>query len=162
MRFFAALLMGATLMASCSRPTEPPRQANADFVVAPDGDDAGPGTAAQPFATPARARDAVRQLVAAGLAKDVTVRLRGGTYCLPQGIAFGPEDSGTAEHRITYAAWPGEVPILVGGVPVTGWTPHAAGIWRAAIPEGIQPTQLFENGERLALARAPTRAASTS
>lgn len=155
MRFFAALLMGATLMASCSRPTEPPRQANADFVVAPDGDDAGPGTAAQPFATPARARDAVRQLVAAGLAKDVTVRLRGGTYCLPQGIAFGPEDSGTAEHRITYAAWPGEVPILVGGVPVTGWTPHAAGIWRAAIPEGIQPTQLFENGERLALARAP-------
>ncbi|HUT36444.1 MAG TPA: right-handed parallel beta-helix repeat-containing protein [Planctomycetota bacterium] len=132
----------------------PPRS-QATFCVATAGDDAGPGTADQPFATLARARDAVRQLVAAGLAKDVKVLLRGGTHYLPQGIAFGPEDSGTAEHRVAYAAWPGEAPLLVGGVAVTGWTKHAESIWQAAIPEGIQPTQLFENGERLALARAP-------
>ena len=39
----------------------------ADFYVAPDGDDANPGTAEKPFATLARARNAVREKVAVGL-----------------------------------------------------------------------------------------------
>lgn len=148
--------LAITVVLGCApMSSQPPGRMTADFVVAPDGDDTGPGTAGRPFATLARARDGVRQLVAAGLAKDVKVLLRGGTHYLPQGIVFGPEDSGTAGHRIAYAAWPGEAPVLVGGTPITGWTLHAENIWQAAIPEGVQPTQLFENGERLTLARAP-------
>ncbi len=132
-----------------------PEAEQADFFVAPDGDDGGPGTRSRPFATLARARDAVRKLVAAGLTRDVRVLLRGGTYYVPEGVAFGPEDSGTAEHAIAYAAYPGEVPVLVGGVRITDWTRHEGAVWRAPIPNGIEPTQLFENGRRLALARAP-------
>ena len=41
--------------------------AGADFYVAPNGKDSSPGTAAEPFATLANARDAVRAKVAAGL-----------------------------------------------------------------------------------------------
>jgi hypothetical protein len=121
----------------------------------------------------------VRQLIAAGLAKDVRVLVRGGAYYLPQGVSFGPEDSGTAEHRITYAACPGEVPVLIGSVRITGWTRlghsppgiitgrltpelreriRLGSIYEAPIPDGVEPSQLFEDHggyHRLTLARAP-------
>jgi len=90
----------------------------ADFYVAPDGDDADDGSYAAPFATVGRARDAVRQLIAAGLTDDVLVYLRGGAYYLDDAIAFGAEDSGTAEHRITYMGYPGETVSLNGGKPL--------------------------------------------
>ena len=143
------------LLFGCIRLAPVPEAARADFYVAPDGDDTGPGTLGSPFATLARARDAVRKRMAAGLTRDVRVLLRGGTYYVPEGVAFGPEDSGTAEHAVTYAAYPGEVPVLVGGVRLTDWTRHEGAVWRAPIPNGIEPTQLFENGRRLALARTP-------
>jgi len=150
------------------------------FYVAPDGDDGNPGTHRRPFATLARARDAVRKLVAAGLTHDVRVLLRGGTYYLPEGITFGPEDSGTADHSITYAARHGEHATLVGGVRITGWKPlgptpppvtgretpamreqaRLSAIHAAPIPEGIEPNQLFEDDggfHRLALARSPNQ-----
>ena len=41
--------------------------AGAEFYVAPNGNDANSGTAAEPFATVAKARDAVRRKAAAGL-----------------------------------------------------------------------------------------------
>ena len=125
------------------------------FHVAPAGDDAGPGTAAKPFATLRRARDAVRALIRTRPKGDVRVLVRGGTYYLPQGLAFGPEDSGSDKLCITYAARPGEVPVLVGGLRVTGWRRHKGSIRQATVPAGAQPDQLFENGRRLTLARAP-------
>ncbi|MFP4057291.1 MAG: right-handed parallel beta-helix repeat-containing protein [Candidatus Brocadiia bacterium] len=159
----------------------------ADFYVAVDGRDHWSGTLPEPngegtdgpFATLARARDAVRELVRQGNARDLRVYLRGGVYYLPQGIAFGPEDAGTADCRVTYAAAPGEAPTLVGGVRVVGWrrlgpsppevltgrlTPELrerirrGSIFVADIPEGIEPTQLFEDDggtRRMEFAREP-------
>jgi hypothetical protein len=49
----------------------------ADFHVAPNGRDEDPGTKEKPFATPTRAMDAVRALVAGGLKNHVRVVLRG-------------------------------------------------------------------------------------
>jgi hypothetical protein len=96
----------------------------ADFVVATTGSDDNPGTAAKPFATLARAREAVRKLNAGGPPKaTVTVLVRDGTYVLKETLAFGPEDSGTPERRIVYAAYPGEKPVLSGGRELTGWKP---------------------------------------
>ena len=135
----------------------------ADFYVATTGNDAWSGTFPAPnangtdgpFASPIRARDAVRELVRAGLDHDVAVYLRGGTYYLRESLLLEPEDSGTAEHAITYAAYPNEEVWLVGGVPLTGWRVYRDAIQVAAIPEGIEPRQLFENGQRVDLARAP-------
>lgn len=143
-----------------TRPESPPP---ADFYVAPSGSDQWSGRRPEaradhregPFATLARARDAVREQIAKGLADDVTVLVRGGTYCLKDGLALGPEDSGTAEHSITWAAYPGEVPVLVGGVAIEGWTPWKGRIEVAPIPDGAEPNQLFEAGRRLDLARTP-------
>ncbi|HOZ50110.1 MAG TPA: right-handed parallel beta-helix repeat-containing protein [Candidatus Hydrogenedentes bacterium] len=87
-----------------------------EFYVAVDGDDANPGTPAQPFATMEAARDAIRALKPAGpLAAPVTVYVRGGVY--PRAVSFvlTAEDSGTAVAPITYCAYGDETARLVGG-----------------------------------------------
>ena len=112
MRRFAALLVLAAAAVAA-----------ADLHVAPNGSDTAPGTAAKPFASLARARDAVRQRIAAGLQADVTVLIRGGTYFLAEPLVFGPEDSGTEQHSITYAAAPEATVVVSGGRRITGWQP---------------------------------------
>jgi hypothetical protein len=126
-----------------------------DFFVAPDGDDGGVGSIEKPFATVMRARDAVRELVAEGLERDVTVLIRRGTYYLSEGIVFEGEDSGTEAFSISYMAYPGERARLVGGVEVEGWKRYEGEIFVADIPEGVEAGQVFEDGVRLTLARAP-------
>ena len=86
-----------------------------DFYVASGGSDDNAGTVDEPFATLARARDAVRKRIAAGLKGGVTVLIRGGTYELSKTLTFGPEDSGTEKHAVTYAAYPGEQVVISGG-----------------------------------------------
>src|SRR5512136_2571843 len=89
--------------------------AAAEFHVALKGNDAGPGTKQEPFATPGRAMAAVRALVSSGLKTDVQVVLRGGIYALEAPLVFTSADSGTAVHAITYAAAPGETVVISGG-----------------------------------------------
>jgi len=52
----------------------------ADFHVAVDGSDTHAGSAAAPFATLARAQVAVREVIRAGLTRDVVVEVHGGWY----------------------------------------------------------------------------------
>jgi hypothetical protein len=131
----------------------------ADFVVATGGNDTNPGTPDKPFATVARARDAVRDKIAAGLQADVLVMIRGGVYRLTETLVFGPQDSGTQEHSITYAAYPGEKVVLSGGRIITGWKQGQGNIWTAQV-DGAKDgrwyfRQLFVNGRRAIRARTP-------
>ncbi len=130
-----------------------------NFYVAVDGDDANPGTAEQPFATVAAARNAVRRLRQEPLRHDVTVQIGGGTYQLAEPLVFGPEDAGTDTHRITYAAAPGEKPIFSGGRRITGWRATEAGRWVAELPTVKAGRwyfrQVFVDGRRGTRARAP-------
>jgi lysophospholipase L1-like esterase len=89
--------------------------------IAPDGSDANPGTEEEPFATLTHARDAVRLLKAEHPGEDVIVYLRGGVYRLADTVVFTSADSGNPGQTITYAAYPGETPILSSGIPVRGW-----------------------------------------
>jgi len=93
------------------------RAAALDLYVAPTGSDANAGTQAAPFATVARARDAIRTLKGgAGLpAEGVTVWLRGGLHNLAASVLFDSRDSGTASLPVTYAGWPGEDARITGG-----------------------------------------------
>ena len=127
----------------------------ANFYVSQQGDDANAGTLSRPFATLGRAIDAVRQLKKGGQKQDIAVLIRGGTYYVPGGVRLGPGDSGTKQYKITYAAYPGEVPVFVGGVRLAGWRKHKGDVYVTELPEGIRGTQLFENGRRMALARSP-------
>jgi hypothetical protein len=129
------------------------------FHVSPRGDDSGPGTEAVPFASPARALEAVRGFRAGGLKEEVRVVFRGGTYELAAPLVFTPLDSGTADHPITYAAQPGETVILSGGRRVIKWTTAAAGHWAATVPEakagGRSFRQFYINDRRATRARWP-------
>ena len=126
----------------------------ADFYVAVNGDDAHPGTKDLPFATVARARDAVRQLqqTAPQRSHPVIVKLGGGTYFLQEPLVFTPEDSGTAAARIVYASDPSDEAILSGGVLITGWREVAPGRWEAQLPAVAAGkwnfAQLYVNDQR--------------
>ncbi|MFC1719227.1 hypothetical protein ACFL6S_36590 [Candidatus Poribacteria bacterium] len=101
----------------------------ATFFVSTDGNDGWSGKLEAPnaektdgpFATIARARDAIREMKAdGGLSGPVNVMVRGGTHFLEETIVFGPEDSGTEDCCITYMAYPGEKPVISGGRKITG------------------------------------------
>ncbi|MEW6356515.1 MAG: right-handed parallel beta-helix repeat-containing protein [Planctomycetota bacterium] len=91
-------------------------QAGPEFHVAPDGEDANPGTATAPFRTLAKARDAVR--AQRPLKDGATVVIHAGTYWLPDPFEFGAEDGGAAGAPVVYRAAQGEPVWLNGGVPL--------------------------------------------
>src|SRR5262249_31488003 len=67
--------------------------------------------------------------------------------------------SGTKEHSIVYAAYPGETPVLNGGRAIAGWKPGEGKRWVAKLPAGPDGpwrfTQLFVDGKRQTRARLP-------
>ena len=133
-----AIMLSASLVAA----------APVELFVAPTGSDAAAGTKAAPFATPARARDALRELRAAGRLTDGgLVTFAGGIYYLADTLTFTPEDSGTEAAPIVYRAAPGATVVLSGGQPVTGWR-LAGGRWQAKMPADAAFSQLFVDGER--------------
>ena len=146
----------------------------ARFYVATTGSDAWSGRHAQPisgstdgpFATLARARDAVRELTArirSGSAMpegEIRVEVRAGRYYLREPLLLGPADSGSSGCPVTYAAYPDEEPILSGGVRLTAWQPFAGEILRCELPAGARGElarfrQLVLDGKRQRRARWP-------
>jgi len=145
------------------------------FYVSRAGDDAWSGKLAEPnaantdgpFATIARARDAIRALQShQPLRKPFTVYVRGGVYTLSAPLIFLPEDSGTAKGPITYTAYQGEKVVLSGGREITGWKravesgdENRPELWTAEVP-GVKEgqwyfRQLFVDGQRRQRARSP-------
>lgn len=132
-----------------------------DFHVAAQGNDANAGTLAQPFASIQRAQNAVRGLIQTGLQEDVTVFLHEGTHRLDRTLRFDPRDSGTPAHSVTYAAYPGQAPVLSGGRLITGWRPAKGNRWTVTIPAVKRGKwwfrQLYVDGQRLARGRYPAQ-----
>jgi hypothetical protein len=138
----------------------------ADFHVSPDGNDSDPGTKDKPFATLARARDAVRGLKAGAGVRDIRVLLRGGNYRIRETVVFSLADSAAPGKSIRYDAYPGETPVLTPGVPVTGWMreqnppaglPDAARgkLWSAPVPANLRAFHtLYDGPTRLPRARS--------
>jgi hypothetical protein len=139
-----------------------------DYYVSSTGDDSNPGTSAQPFATIKKARDTIRAFKTLPPG-GVTVWLEGGTYSITDTLIFDEFDSGQSERPITYAALPGENPVISSGIPVTGWTAVTAGsepagiaskavgqLWVADIPAGLESgfKTLYEGAEQLPRARS--------
>jgi hypothetical protein len=166
------LVLGAAVSVVAQAPAgERPAVKPVIYYVSTEGDDRWSGQGAAPnadrtdgpFATIARARDAVRELRRGGdLQQPVTVRIRTGTYYLDEPLVFGPADSGTPECPITYAAYGRERPRISGGRRITGWKPSEANgkrAWAVTIPEVIAGDwyfhQLFVNDHRRPRTRLP-------
>ncbi len=126
------------------------------YYVAPNGNDSWSGTLAAPnaaasdgpFATIDHARAAVRALKKIGLTQ-ITVQIRGGTYYLPSTLQFTGADSGTPALSIAYQRYPGESPVISGGVRVANWTSAGGNVWKTTLPASTQYFEsLFYNGVR--------------
>lgn len=154
---FAAVLLCAGLCAAAVPPV---------FHVAVNGDDAWSGTLPEPntggtdgpFLTLGRAQNALR---AAGTADGGMVYVHAGAYHLTEPLVLEKEDSGSETFPVVWQAVPGDTVRIVGGRPVTVFTPHAGDILKAdmtpfALPKGA-PRQLFFNGERQIPARWPNK-----
>ena len=87
------------------------------FHVSPSGKDGNPGTAAKPFATLERARDAIRESGIAGKTA-CTVWLHDGIYRRNHAFTLDGRDSGSREHPVVYRAR-GRAARLVGGTVVS-------------------------------------------
>jgi len=114
----------------------------ATYYVAPNGNDANPGTEMQPFATMEKAQATV-------LAGD-TVYFRGGTYLYTSATAANGvllDKSGKAGSRINYFAYTNEVPIFdfsgmtalarITGFRVTASYVHLKGLELKGVPQNI-------------------------
>lgn len=123
----------------------------ATLWVAPDGDDRAPGTRERPLATLAGARDAIRRMQP--LSEPVQVLILPGIYPLSEAVVFSPEDSGTAQCPVVYAASGPEKPVFTGGRRLTGLREGPDGVWTATVPFRFE--QLWVNGRRAVRARTP-------
>lgn len=127
-----------------------------EFYVATTGNNANPGSLNAPLASLSEAQKRIRNIK--GKSKGpVTVYIRGGIYYLPETIRFGPEDSGTAESPITYAAYNDEKVIISGGVELyPKWKKTKNCVLKTKLELlHSEFDQLFVDGKRQTMARRP-------
>lgn len=137
-----------------------------DVYVSPSGNDQWSGALAEPnvertdgpVATLGGAQRLLRQRKAgAERVEPMMVWLRGGRYELAEPVTFTPEDSGP----VTFAAYPGETPVVDGGVRIEGWKEehvHGQRAWVAELPDvtaGWNFRCLYVDGQRRMQPRAP-------
>lgn len=134
------------------------------FYISLDGNDTNAGTTAErPFATLEQAREAIRNLKRdGGLAKPVTVYLRGGVYVRTAPFVLTSEDSGTKEFPVTYRSYADEKPVISGGRQIKEWSTtdfngHSVMVADLSqLEDGYIPfEQLWINNHRAIQARTP-------
>ncbi len=144
--------------------TGPALNTTQNLYVAPNGNDQWSGTLSAPnanntdgpFASLAMAQNAVRNLIQSKPAQPLSIMLRNGTYYLPQSptnpgtLNFTSADSGSANLQVTWQNYPGETPVVSGGIPLgKAWKNVSANLWQIQLPANTQPFEyLFYNGER--------------
>jgi len=123
--------------------------ASITFYVAQNGNDSwsgllpapNAGNTDGPFASLDHARAAIQPVSKAGTAQ-VNVQIRAGTYYLPATEMLTAADSGSATTPVVYQNYPGESPVISGGMRVQGWANTGGNTWKAALSAS---TQYFEN-----------------
>jgi len=115
-----------------------------EYAVAPDGDDANPGSAGKPFRTIQKAADVMK-------AGD-TCRIAGGTYRETVIV----KASGTSGRPVRFVAAPGQDVTISGTEPVKArWSVHEGRIYKARVAQAVG--QLFVDGRMMVEARWPNR-----
>ena len=126
----------------------------AAIYVDPQGDDAAPGSEAEPVATLERAQTLARAALREE-AGDVVVYLRGGVHLRAEPLNLTFQDSGRNGSRMIYRSYPNEQAILEGGLQVTEWEPAFDSVLVADVPPSAEDfRQFFADGKRQPRARS--------
>lgn len=109
------------------------------IYVSTDGAAEADGSQSKPYGSLFAGVEAMRDLRQAGYAEPIVITLREGRYHLDQTLVLGLNDGAPASEAtvpafeqygsgelqqsayLTFAAYPGEHPVLSGGMPVSGW-----------------------------------------
>jgi hypothetical protein len=153
-----------------------------EIVVSVDGHAQADGSPERPYGTLTDAVKAVRAWRQAGHTEPVTIVLREGRHQLNRTLVLGMADGAPASPEtatlpkygageatgpafLTFAAYPGEHPVVSAGVPVTGWkrlesppaelpAPAVGKVWVADMPAGLEKFYtLYDGRGRLSRAR---------
>lgn len=161
-RFVQWAIVAAVLALPCAAPA-------VTLFVAPNGNDTwsgglpapNPDNTDGPLAKPVAARNklrALKQAAGGSFAGPVEVQVRGGTYRFGAPLRFEAQDGGTDTAPVTWKAFPGEKPVISGGIPITGWV-EEGNLWRVTLPEVAAGTwyfsQLYVDGALQMPARDP-------
>ncbi len=143
-----AVALACIVPAGCSD-SDNSGNTGARFWVSASGDDSASGSAAAPFLTLGRARDAVRALSQQQRCLGVQITIQGGVYPLQETLALDARDSGCADRPVVYRAAPGEQVVVSGAVKVTGWALHdpSLDVYRAPV-DAQHARQFYVNGRR--------------
>jgi hypothetical protein len=166
--FGSTTLVGMALLAIGTVVAMATTQVGAETLyVSPNGNDTWTGKLEQanrggtdgPLASLAGAREAIRELKAAGpLTQPIRVIIKSGHYAITEPLVFEPRDSGTEQCPITYLGDHGQRPTISGGRQITGWRKQGDR-WVARLPEVAEGkwtfAALWVNGERRTRARMP-------
>ncbi|RYE18422.1 MAG: right-handed parallel beta-helix repeat-containing protein, partial [Sphingobacteriales bacterium] len=161
-------VMAAGMLAASAYTTKNANGELTQLFVDPKGSDTNPGTKDRPVKTITRARDMVLELNNLPEVGNICVWLAGGEYRLSETLVFGLADAAKQDKTITYAAAPGQKPVISSDVPVNGWrklntTPkglpkNARGkVWVADIPRTVKGIKMLFNANGI-LPRAKTGA----
>ena len=117
----------------------PTRAAPITLHIAPNGSDLADGSARRPFASPERARDALRELKKSQTLSDgAVVLVHGGQYAAIHSFTLAAQDSGTSNAPIIYRAASGEKPVFSGGIRLTGFVKMIDAALAARLPEAAR------------------------
>ena len=152
-RTLTAVGIGMVLAIAAVRSGQFSPPPHASFFVSPTGADTNPGTESAPFQTLSRAQTAVRSITHE-MSGDIVVYLRQGTHTLTNSVDFDARDSGLNGFQVIYSAYPGEIAVVSGGQPVTGWIDVGGGLFAAPVGS-LRFRQLYVNGKRAIRARTP-------
>lgn len=128
-----------------------------EIYVDPVGNDNAAGSSNAPLATLQKAVQRAGDLRKSGTA--VSIILRKGRWYLPNGILLNGNESIQTPLKITAA--PDQEAVLIGGLPVTGWTKGKNGVFQAPIPKEIansplkQYREFYFNDTRMIWSRWP-------
>lgn len=126
------------------------------FFVSPQGNDGNLGTIENPLATFEGARELVKVFKKKHNKTPITVYFREGKYYRTHSAIFTAEDSGGKDALVSYSAYPGESPVIIGGKQLSlKWEKYKEGIFKAKVPKGVEFESLYINDEQQILARYP-------
>ena len=115
--------------------------ASAQYFVAPDGDDAGPGTEEKPFRTIQHAADLMKE---GGICT-----VRAGVYRESVTLAA----KGSRRRSVRFVPYPGERVVLDGTEPISGWQRTGENLYSTKVSFPVE--QLFAGQQMLTEARWP-------
>ena len=146
--FRAILLYSILVFTACST------KKYSEIFVSPTGDDQASGKQTEPVESLQRAAELAR--TKAGK-ESVIIWMSGGTYQLRNPLELNVKDSGTFDAPVLWKAFPGEKPVISGGIEIRNWQEEEDGFWSAPLPEEIRGSfrSLYVNGRRAVRARFP-------